>query len=1227
MATADRASGSPADRIVALQAEAQQPGYLDANAVELVGLLVKALPDCANAEAARAVQRFVDAGVAGSEAFLKTLAGAVVKHEKAKLKPHEAAALAGWAAALLRQLDLGASKKAAAKLAECLAAFLEQLADAAGGSAGGGADAAGAAAVAAQRAAVALLRRKPELGAEMLALAKARASGPLVQLLLRRAEEAEEDGEEGAPAGAGLDSASLVAAFLPVWVDKVLGAKERAPAGALAAWAPLLAAVPEEQLTASLLPTAVRMAKRSPEPALAAAAALLHATPADLSAGPAAGELWPVLLQQSRHSKEPVRQLAVECVRQLAAHTSDPGVAGQHAAAAVKVLDGSAEGKLKSAAERASVAAVIAALADAPGRGASAARAAAPVAEALCRYYGEEVAALGRLVAEGCAKLAARLDGLLALLAAAYVAAADLSADEVLAREQVWEAACRADSPLLAAATASKLAPEDAALVAELAEVLLTQHSRHLGGEASPAAAAAAATLALLLLHHEPSVRAAAAGAAARVAAASDALAAGLAAGLRQWAAAPGDAAVASVMEGGAGAGKRQRRFGEALLAVVPSDDGREPPSLELVCALLLLAHHPTVAGSGAGSSSAAWQAATGRLGPDVVSAVLAAAPDAAAATIAAPLLSPAAEAAPDGAEAAAAAAAAQAGACGALRAAMAAAAEPLLGPVLRALAPLLDRSAHDALSAKELKIYSTPPDKLSNEDEGGSIIPGEIFEEMLSTYSPIPPVAALPDVPPAAAPAAAAAPPAAPATPAPAPAAGTKAKPAAAATRPSVAAERAARGIKPAGAKPGGLSTEAAKARRAQLEAEAAVRARVEAVREALARGLAALGAAAAGRPAFTAAQLGTFGPPVLPLLTSPLVGGSAAFDCARRLAACLPGELARAAQPLAASLRLVALTQREAEPDWQALAERACMRAAVEALELATGAGAGPGAGRPLPGPAYTFCFPVLCAVLNCPQPTPLHEAALGVVALHVDSPDIRREEAFALLYHVLEVTPAYRDRVQPLLRALCRATPAADVPALSAALRGLVAGPPHVRAAAAAALAAAPALEAPDQGGAAPEDPALLALLWLARCDPQETNAEAGRDLWDYAEWRLPPSFVLPLMVHLASRHADVRAAAASALAEGVRLHPSAVQQALTALISLYETGSPGSPAAGAAGAAPGSAAPPEARTGAALALQALAPALSPAQLHATLDFLLSKGLADPQQGIRDQARAAA
>ena len=58
---------------------------------------------------------------------------------------------------------------------------------------------------------------------------------------------------------------------------------------------------------------------------------------------------------------------------------------------------------------------------------------------------------------------------------------------------------------------------------------------------------------------------------------------------------------------------------------------------------------------------------------------------------------------------------------------------------------------------------------------------------------------------------------------------------------------------------------------------------------------------------------QLDVFRPLAFPLLTSPLVGATAAFDACRTLASCLPvAELSGAALPIACSLRLVMLTQK---------------------------------------------------------------------------------------------------------------------------------------------------------------------------------------------------------------------------------------------------------------------------------------------------------------------------
>ena len=429
------------------------------------------------------------------------------------------------------------------------------------------------------------------------------------------------------------------------------------------------------------------------------------------------------------------------------------------------------------------------------------------------------------------------------------------------------------------------------------------QHARHLGSESSPAAVAAARTIALLLLHPAGAPRAAAATAAASVAASSPELAATLVAGVQHWASNPGAAEVSSVL--GDAAGAAQARFAAAVVAAAPAE-GSVQLSAGLVSALLLLAHHPSVAGSG--GSSATWAAVASKLGP--VADVLASTPaDVAAALVSSPTSG---AACPEPAQ--------QAAAAGALRAAMALAAAPLFDAVMGALRPLLDTTAHDALSAREVKIYFTPAgesvvwvggwvqlllspgkafcfllsqlgdscsapftmplpghrsllrnlwrstipsshptaaDKLSFENEDGTIMAEEIFQQQLLSYRPIPAPHHLPDCPeergPAADDAAAAAPdsdaqPAAVAAAAGKPAGGRPA-PGRGAGRPAAAGGR--------GAAAAPKSNAAAEARQKQLAGEAEVRAKVVGVRDGLRRGLAALAAVAGGNPAFTAEQV----------------------------------------------------------------------------------------------------------------------------------------------------------------------------------------------------------------------------------------------------------------------------------------------------------------------------------------------------------------------------------
>ena len=178
--------------------------------------------------------------------------------------------------------------------------------------------------------------------------------------------------------------------------------------------------------------------------------------------------------------------------------------------------------------------------------------------------------------------------------------------------------------------------------------------------------------------------------------------------------------------------------------------------------------------------------------------------------------------------------------------------------------------------------------------------------------------------------------------------------------------------------------------------------------------------------------------------------------------------------------------------------------------------------------------------------------------------------------------------RGKVQPLLDDLCRGL--RDGRELQAALEGLLAAQPHVRAAALEALPEVPSLAAgasPLHGhetepsncwelrafltsshalaleenvqpclqswlllvpasimvmlaGTAPTDAALVTILWLAQHDPDAANAEAALVLWDSCDCHLPHSFLGHLLPYLHHQQSDVRIAAAEALSFGLQVH---------------------------------------------------------------------------------------
>lgn len=82
---------------------------------------------------------------------------------------------------------------------------------------------------------------------------------------------------------------------------------------------------------------------------------------------------------------------------------------------------------------------------------------------------------LARAVLDGIAKPAQRAEAVAALLAAVTLAGADSAVDDTLEIEKVWQEIGKDDSALLNAATAARLAVEEAVNAAQMADLLLTK--------------------------------------------------------------------------------------------------------------------------------------------------------------------------------------------------------------------------------------------------------------------------------------------------------------------------------------------------------------------------------------------------------------------------------------------------------------------------------------------------------------------------------------------------------------------------------------------------------------------------------------------------------------------------------------------------------------------------------------------------------------------------------
>ncbi|GIL73837.1 hypothetical protein Vretimale_5312 [Volvox reticuliferus] len=1221
--------------------------FLDTNAVALASLVGSTLSLYSDLASQRLVRAFVASACQRSDAFVRGLAAVSVKAGASKPAPSraEAQVLLHWITLVLLQLDPEAAKKAVSKLVEVQVALLDQLS---------------ASLPAARWAHVAhlvqgLIRRKPTLESEFVSAARAAANGSgVVRALL--------DGVAAPPP-------ALYEQLLALYVEKVLtGARERAGPELQVAYRPLLAHLCEADLADKVLPAVSKALRRVPDVAIGALVGLAAAAPAKLDMGRTATELVPLLVQQMR-LKESVRAAALEAVRALAGRCIDGAVLAELVAGVRKILDGSAEGKIKVAAERSALATVLGALAEAPasagGKSDSAlaegvtaflatsikeelsddvkisllaalavwlprlstavppavpsqllvclrdnsreALRRAAARNALQAVRAEPVLLAGPLlqksgapetclkwVADALSKPALRLDGVLgALVVARALEAAGASESEAAAvmpaNDKTWASALRGDSPLLQPANAAKLPPADCPRMAELAEVVLGQQQGALRTAVDTVEGCLDALCRLLVcaaLHFSRDTRAAAQASCRRlVAAQASRLVVPLAAALRYWMnnraslpvavdpAATGDDATPT-------SGSLAMRFGEVLLALAPARPTQpsEPDTgaaalLKLdgaaVGGLLLAGHHPAL-DAPMRRAPHPWTQVHRRLGAAFDSRV-----HSCASAVCELLAGQDGLASPNADD--------RNAACGALGAAMKCAPTAMYNHVMAVLRSLLARTELDALTEADKEVYETPDGILSSERVPAGVYVPEVvvnknikkprgrfkmdnraFAEDDDDDDDTP-------------------------TPQPA--------------RPTTAMPASRAGSAPTGPKPGPGKKDAAarqeEYRRNKLAAEAELRGRIRALRSRLELGLRALGCVVEEAPRDASQHLEEYQELCLPLMSSWLVG-EAAFDAVRALSTCMPGRLGHSATTLTACLRLVSQAQSGRGLSFREVASRPAVASVVHALALVTAA-----VGQQLPPSSYCYVFPVLQAVLLSPVHTRLHDECVAVIALHVaPGLDIPRRASLELLYHLLGVIPAYRDRIIPLLRSLCGGCLEEGLPA---ATSGLIHPAPHVRAAALAALPAVPLLA---EGQLPPGDDVTVALLWLVRYDvASEANADAAAALWDSCGAELSRGALYRLVEMLASEARDVQFSAAAALAAGLELHSEAVPDVLAAVVGIYE---------------------PDAslisRVGVATALRSIAPRLGDSDVNPSLDFLIGRGLADEDEKVREEMVAA-
>eukprot|EP00200_Dunaliella_tertiolecta_P001364 CAMPEP_0202366770 /NCGR_PEP_ID=MMETSP1126-20121109/17251_1 /ASSEMBLY_ACC=CAM_ASM_000457 /TAXON_ID=3047 /ORGANISM="Dunaliella tertiolecta, Strain CCMP1320" /LENGTH=801 /DNA_ID=CAMNT_0048961891 /DNA_START=60 /DNA_END=2462 /DNA_ORIENTATION=+ len=337
----------------------EDEGFLEAHAAEVASLVLEAARRYTDNALERAVVVFAGTAAKRNAAFMKALASGVVKLASGK-PAHQLGRRGMFTLLVLSKvvvdtLDPDTAKRALSKLIEVQVALVDAL--------------------------VSLQMPWRVISPVLQSEARNKQAATVMLSMLKSGEGAPPHYMLRALLDRGLADAAFMAEvradLLGAFCDRVINGRERIGPALASCYRPLAASLSSEEFSTKIAPAVTRSLRRTPEVAVTALHMLLtHAPQLDISTHTL--ELGGILVQQIR-TKESVRPMALDALRAVARRTHDAGVLGEQASSIRKILDGSAEGKIKMAVERAVLAHSLGALSEAPGLGPAMAAVAAEV--------------------------------------------------------------------------------------------------------------------------------------------------------------------------------------------------------------------------------------------------------------------------------------------------------------------------------------------------------------------------------------------------------------------------------------------------------------------------------------------------------------------------------------------------------------------------------------------------------------------------------------------------------------------------------------------------------------------------------------------------------------------------------------------------------------------------------------------------------------------------------